>query len=192
MDEPPVGEEARGAGDALAHAEAEVAADARQVHPTVELAAEAVDVEAEVLRPGDERAAPERALVLEERGVHLPEPALGAGRLGGLRGLERVGVRRRDREVAEDEPEPAAQRLAHRLDLRVRGAAVRALEVAVLDEEQRRVAGAVDVVLRPDHGLASTSASASRSSASSTPAAPGFTSIGERWLKTIVPLRSST
>ena len=81
-------------------------------------------------------------LVFEQQVVHLPELALSAGRLGGLRGVHCMRMRRLDREVAEDEADAAAEPLEHELD-RGRGLfAGGALEVAVLDDGDGRVLGA--------------------------------------------------
>ena len=81
----------------------------------------------------------------EQEVVHLPERALVGGRLGRLRSELRVRVDVVQRQVAPDVAHVAeiAQELPHdRLCL----PAERALEVAVLDERDRRVDRAADVV----------------------------------------------
>ena len=93
---------------------------------------EAVDVEAELLGVADEVAVAERVLVLEQQVVHLPERALLGRRLRRLGRQLRVRVDVVQRQVPPHVADVAvlAQQLAHdRLGL----AAVRALEVAVLD-----------------------------------------------------------
>ncbi|CAA9291123.1 MAG: hypothetical protein AVDCRST_MAG11-120 [uncultured Gemmatimonadaceae bacterium] len=77
------------------------------------------------------------ALALEERVVHRPvrvAPGLRRHTLGGLRGVERVGVHVREREVPKDEAHLRPEARPHRLHDRVRAGAVGTLVVAVLDE----------------------------------------------------------
>ena len=87
----------------------------------------------------------QRVLVVQQQVVHLPERALRGRRLGRLGGELGVRVHVGQRQVAPDVADVAevGQQLAHdRLGL----AAVRALEVAVLDQGDRRVRRAADVV----------------------------------------------
>src|SRR5437870_13419624 len=51
-----------------------------------------------------------------------------------------------ERKMTKCEPQARAHRLLDRLDDRVRSAAMRALEVAVLDQRDARIGGALDVV----------------------------------------------
>ena len=98
----------------------------------------------------EEVVVPQRVLVLEQKVVHLPERALLRRGLGRLRRLLRVRVDVVERQVPPDVGDVAevAQQLAHD---RLRLAAVRALEVAVLEHGDRRVDRAADVVaLRVD------------------------------------------
>ena len=106
---------------------------------------EAVDVEAELLGVADQVVRAKRVLVLEQEVVHLPERALVGGRLGGLGGELGVRVDVVERQVPPDVADVAevAQELA---DDRLRLAAVGALEVAVLDDRDRRVERPADVV----------------------------------------------
>ena len=67
-----------GAGD--------VAFDSQSVASLLQLAREAIDVEAEVAGVGREVRLAEGVLVGEEGVVHLPEPALARRGLGGLGG----------------------------------------------------------------------------------------------------------
>ena len=93
----------------------------------------------------DQVAQRELVLVGEQRVVHLPERALARGRLGRLGGELGVRVDVVERQVAPDVAQLAEvrQQLAdHRLGL----AAVRALEVAVLEQRHRGVLGPADVV----------------------------------------------
>ena len=78
--------------------------------------------------------------------MHLPELALRRRRLGRLGGVLGVRMGRREREVAEHEAQLGRPAGLHLLDDRVRRAAVRALVVAVLDQRDRRVGRALDVV----------------------------------------------
>src|SRR5947207_4479709 len=88
----------------------------------------------------------ERALMLEQRVVHLPEPSLrarGFRRFGGAFGAR---MNRAERKIPEDEAQTCAEMFSHGLHDGVRAAAVRALEVAVLDERQRRVGRPLSVI----------------------------------------------
>src|SRR5215213_789417 len=126
-------EEGRRPADAARRAARAVLLDARG--GALEVRFEPGHVEPELLRVADEVLVGQRAaLRAEERVVHLPEPALRRRGLRRLRGAQRVRVLRRDREVSEDEADAALHPRADALERRDRVAAVRALEVAVLDE----------------------------------------------------------
>ena len=84
----------------------------------------------------------ELSLVLEQPVVHIPEAALLAGGLGGLRGGRRMGVDVGQGEVTEHEPKAAAEPTLELLQHGVGRAAVRTLEVAVLDERHAGAVGA--------------------------------------------------
>ncbi len=72
---------------------------------------EPVEVEPEGVRVARSGLAVAKAiLVLEERVVHLPEPALRAGSLGSLGRLDGVRVDLRQRKVAVSEPQVVAER----------------------------------------------------------------------------------
>ena len=73
-------------------------------------------------------------LMREEAVVHLPESPLGPSGLGGLRGGRCPRVELGHGKVSEDEPELVAEALQQVQDLRIRVAAGRALEIAVLDQ----------------------------------------------------------
>jgi hypothetical protein len=85
-------------------------------------------------------------LILEEQGVHLPEPALRAGRLGRFGGAGGVRMDLAQREVPVRELQPWTEGLLHRLDDRIGRPAVGALEVAILHERRGRVGRTGDVV----------------------------------------------
>src|SRR5438128_133714 len=97
-------------------------------------------------------------------------------------------MRGRDREVAKHEPEPLAHPGLHLFDDRIRGTAVRALVVAVLDERHGRLHRTLDVVplcadrhgeCRLPPGRAHAAPVSPRlSRARRIPSAPGFTPTG--------------
>src|SRR5439155_19514333 len=103
----------------------------------------------------------------------------------------------RDREVANDEPEPVAHPRLHLLDDRIRGTAVGTFVVAVLDERHRRVSRPLDMVpaFVDRHrecglplGRAHESPSFPRSSSAWRMAlAPGFNPTGETSLQWTTP-----
>jgi Domain of Unknown Function (DUF326) len=84
--------------------------------------------------------------MVEKEVVHLPERSLVGGRLRRLRGELRVGV-----DVVEWQVPPhigdVTERAAQLADDRLRLAAVRALEIAVLDDRDRRINRAAHVVV---------------------------------------------
>src|SRR5438309_2328456 len=88
----------------------------------------------------------ERELALEQPIVHLPELPLRAGRFGRFGGVLRVQVQLGERKVAEHKPEARAQALPHLLHDRVGATAMRALEVAVLDQRHRGVRRTLHVI----------------------------------------------
>ncbi len=81
----------------------------------------------------------------QQQVVHLPELAVGGGGLGSLRRKLRVRVDVVERQVTPHVAQIAeiGQQLAHHL---LRLPAVGALEVAVLDQRDRRVVRSADVV----------------------------------------------
>jgi hypothetical protein len=81
-------------------------------------------------------------LVVEQQVVHLPELALPACNLGRQRGLQRMSMDLLERKVPPDEPHAAREALQQQLQRRRCLLAVRALEVPVLDERDRRVTSA--------------------------------------------------
>src|SRR6267378_1841252 len=75
-----------------------------------------------------------RLLILEEKIVHLPETPLSSGRLGRFRRSFGMRVYLREREVAKHKAKLFAQVLLDLFDYRVGCAAIRTLEVAVLNQ----------------------------------------------------------
>ena len=100
------------------------------------------------------------------------------------------------------EPQARAHGLLDRLDDWVRSAAMRALEVAVLDQRDARIGGALDVVPSADRGgqdgcsgaTAQTglASGTSASKARKIPFAPGLTSMGDTSLQRMMPSPSIT
>src|SRR5262245_54248442 len=84
--------------------------------------------------------------------MHLPEFALRARALGGLRGQQRVRVDFFQREMAESKTHAPCESLQQQLDRRRGQLAVRAFEVAVLHDDDASVLRAKHVVDRA-HGL---------------------------------------
>ena len=107
---------------------------------------EPLDVEAELAGVADEVLDSSRSWWREQEVVHLPEAPLRARRLGRLGGELGVVVHVGERQVAEDVAQVVAEALVQLAHDAGRAAAERALEVAVLDERQRRVGRPADVV----------------------------------------------
>ena len=78
--------------------------------------------------------------------MQLPEAALRARRLGGLGGDLRRGMDVGQRQMAPDVAQLVAEVVEQLRDQRRGGRAVRALEVAVLDQRHRRVDRTADVI----------------------------------------------
>src|SRR5947209_12065401 len=142
---------------------------------------------------GEESVVAERCLILVEKIVHLPEPPLGGGRLGGFRGPFRLWVGGRDGEVSEDEPQLRSEFLLDLLHDRVGSPTVGTLVVPVLDQHHASTGRPFTVVpfsdgqsqsrrlvirLRHDHSRQPGDLSFSR--AERIPSAPGLTPSGER------------
>ena len=138
-------EEGRRTGHTTEVRALEVLRDAGRAAVPAQVPGEPLYVETESLRVADEGLEVQRVLMLEEHVVHRPERALSRGRLGGLRGALRQGMDIVQRQV----PPHVAQVTEVGQELTKHGlrpAAVRALEVAVLEERHGSVAGAADVV----------------------------------------------
>src|SRR4051794_21212472 len=94
-----------------------------------------------------------------------------------------------EREVAEDKAQPVAHRRLQGLDNRVRGPAIGALIVTVLDQRHGRVGAPLRVIVLvhwdgETHGRATLPA-LRPSRADRIPSAPGLTPTGETWLQRI-------
>src|SRR5439155_2237324 len=95
----------------------QIGVHALEIHVRGEIVLETADVEADRGGIADEVPILERALMLEEHVVHLPEGTLRRGRLGGLRGVTRVRVLWTWK-VAKHEPQLIAQLAPDRLHRR--------------------------------------------------------------------------
>ncbi len=119
-----------------------LSADEILVHPVGidtagQLALKPLDVQVQLSGITDQRFVIERVLVPKEQIVHFPEFALFRCSLRRFRRLLRVVVADRDRIMPEHETDPAGQRLEETADDRIGGKAMRALEVAILDQRDR-------------------------------------------------------
>src|SRR3954466_14198511 len=171
------------------HAAHEVLADTGGVDVLDQLPVEPFHIEAKLLCVRVECPVIEALLVLVENIVHFPELALDRCRFRRFGGLLRMRMRGRDREVAKDEAKRLTHSLLDLLDYWIGGAAIRTLVVPVLDERDRSVGRAIDVVaaLRHRHrqrgcplrGAHDPSPLPRLSSARRMPSAPGLTPTGE-------------
>ena len=87
-------------------------------------------------------------LVCEKCVVHFPELALSCGGLGDLRGMLRMRMDRRHREMAERHTELVPERFHQSGHNWLRSAAVWAFEIAVLYQRNRGGPRASDVIFR--------------------------------------------
>ena len=140
-----VDEERRRARDAAEVGAVDVLRDPGSAGALAERVGELLDVEPELLGVADEILPLELVLVREEQVVHLPERALVGGGLARLGCELGVQVDVVQRQVAPDvlQVAVAGEQLA---DDGLGLPAERALEVAVLDDRDRRVVGATRVV----------------------------------------------
>src|SRR5919201_3510226 len=140
-----VDEERWRAGDPAEICAVDVLRDASCADVMLEIIAEPFDVEPEPLGTRDQIRLLERGLFGEQQVVHLPEGALLCGGLGGFGGHLCVGMDVVQWEVAPDVAE-VAEVLHELADDGLGATAVQTLEVAVLDERDRRIRRAPDVV----------------------------------------------
>jgi hypothetical protein len=122
-----------------------------RVRAADDLVAEPVSLQPDPRRVADQGLEIELRRGPQQELVHLPEFALRGGRLSGFRSLLRVGVKLRNGEVPEDEPDQAGEPLKQPVHVACRAPAVRAFIVAVLDDGHGRVGWAEKVVLGRDH-----------------------------------------
>jgi len=113
----------------------DVTANAVQHPGAGPIAVERVDVESELAGVPQQVVVVERALAVEEHLVHLPEAILQRGGLGRGGRRERVRVDLGQREVAEGEADVAFESALDERDLPERPPGVRALVVAVFDDD---------------------------------------------------------
>lgn len=141
----PVDEEGGRARDAREVGAVDVFGDAGGAGVAGEVGAEALDIEPELLGIGDQILGTERPAVREQKVVHRPEGALFGGRLRGLGRQLRPGM-----DVVQGQVPPDIAKLAEAgqelANDRLRSSAVGTFEVAVLDQGDRRLGGAADVV----------------------------------------------
>ena len=126
------------AGDVLMHP--------LQVHVVGQLSLEASAIEGQRLRVPQQVWRREVSLVLEQSIVHLPKATLCASGLCRLCRQLRVWMDLGQREVPENEPEAVLESLHQDLDRRIGLSAGRTLEVPVLDNQQRAMSRARDVI----------------------------------------------
>ncbi len=140
-----VDEEGGRAGDAAEVGAVDILGDAGGAGVLAQVVGEAFDVEAQLLGVGDQIIRAERVLVVEQEVVQLPEGALLGRGLGGFGGELGARVDVVQRQVPPDVADVAelAEELA---DDRFGLPAVGALEVAVLDDRDRRVDRPANVV----------------------------------------------
>src|SRR5260370_10093418 len=91
-----------------------------------------------------------RILVLEDQVMHVPELAMGCGKLSGFGGGLGIWMYFSQREVSKDKPQLFSQPLLKRFDDRVCVSTVRAFVVAIFDQSNRGVGGTLRVVSRSD------------------------------------------
>src|SRR5438552_6716463 len=114
-------EERRRPVDTALDATHEVFSNSPQMDMLSNLLLEPVHVQLEFLRiVGEESMLGQGCLILVEKIMHLPEPPLDGGRLGGFRGPFRLRVGGRNGEVSEDEPQLRSKFLLNVLHDRVR------------------------------------------------------------------------
>src|SRR5260370_41302766 len=95
----------------------------------------------------------ERILVLEDQVMHVPELAMLGGKLSRFGGGLCVWMYFSQREVSKDKPQLFSELLLKRFDDRVCMSAVRTFVVAIFDQSNRGVGGALGVVGSSDWGF---------------------------------------
>src|SRR2546427_5771658 len=187
-------EERRRPVDTALDATHEVFSNSPQMDMLNDLLLEPLHVQLEFLRiVGEESMVGQGCLILVEKIVHLPEPPLDSGRLGGFGGPFRLRVGGGNGEVSENEPEPRSEFLLDLLHDRVGRPTVGTLVVPVLDEHHassgwpftvvpfsHRQSQSRRSVIRLRHDHSPRPGDLSFSSAERIPSAPGLTPSGER------------
>src|SRR3989442_9974971 len=127
-------EERRRAVDTASDAAHEVFFNSTLMDVLSHLLLEPLHIELEFfLVSGEESVVAERCLILVEKIVHLPEPPLGGGRLGGFRRPFRLRGGGRDGEASDEESQLRSEFLLDLLHYGISCPTVRALVVPVLD-----------------------------------------------------------
>src|SRR5437879_9334649 len=189
-----INEERRRPVDTALDATHEVFSNPPEMDMLSDLLLEPLHIQFEFLRVvGEESMVAEGRLILVEKIMHLPEPPLGGGRLGGFRGPFRLRVRGGNGEVSENELEPRSEFLLDPLHDRVGRPTVGTLVVPVLDEhhssirrpfnvvpftDRQRQSRRLIILLRHDPSLLP--GDLSFSSAERSPSAPCLHPYGER------------
>src|SRR5436309_7668597 len=187
-------EERRRPVDTALDATHEVFSNSPQMDMLSNLLLEPLHVQLEFLRiVGEDSMVGQGCLILVEKIVHLPEPPLDGGRLGGFRGPFRLRVGGSNGEVSENEPQLRSKFLLDLLHDRVGRPTVGTLVVPILDEhhssirrpfnvvpftDRQRQSRRLLILLRHDNSLQPSELSFS--SAETIPSAPGLTPSGER------------
>src|SRR5450755_2055275 len=143
---PPVDEEGRRARDSALVGARDVLTDSSRVLAPAQFVGEAVGVEVELLGVAGEVPGRKLALVAEQSVVHLPELALGGGRLGCLGGQLSPRVDIVERKVSPDVAHVGAERGQQLADHLLGMPAVCAFEVSVLDQCHGRVIGPANMI----------------------------------------------
>src|SRR5438445_4391030 len=187
-------EERRRPVDTALDATHEVFSNPPEMDMLSDLLLEPLHIQFEFLRVvGEESMVAEGRLILVEKIMHLPEPPLGGGRLGGVRCPFRLRLRGGNGEVSENELEPRSEFLLDLLHDRVGRPTVGTLVVPVLDEHHSSIGRSLHVVpfsdgqsqsrrsvIRLRHDHSPRPGGLSFSSAERIPSAPGLTPSGER------------
>src|SRR5437016_5817167 len=146
--DPAVDEEGRRATHAALDAALEVLAHALQVDVIVHLGGEPSHVKADPFGVAVEVLRLEVRLVGEEEVVRGPEFPLAAGGLGGAGRGAGVRAHALEREIPKREARTTVEALEQQLQRRLRLLAVRALEIAILDDRHGRVRAARQMIDR--------------------------------------------
>lgn len=123
-----------------------------RVHPVDDLVAEPVSLQPDPRRVATRDSRSRRDEVRSRSSYIFQNLFLRGGRLRRFRGLVRVGVKLRNGEVPEDEPDRAGKPLQQPVRVAGRAPAVRAFIVAVLDDGYGRISRAENVVVGCDTG----------------------------------------
>jgi len=119
-----------------------------QVNPLLHFRSVAPKIELEPLRIPVQVVQFQMALIIEQQIVHRPEPALRARAFRRFGCMQRVRMHLLERKMTVDDAYPAFEMLQQQFDGRRRLLAVRAFEITVLGDGDRRVRRAERVVGR--------------------------------------------